>query len=275
MKVMKYLLTLLLFVVSTAAISQNKYSYFVNDAAYTRFSGVKIQVIHLKSLKIKQERTSDSLGAVHFDPFNKKAHQFRALIKDNLHLDSTIHSSDDYILSIKGNKDFYDSIQVIKDSTQNISNQLKFSKLYPDKWRQIDAYYDSLNIKLPSKKKADSIFWLNQSSKIKDTTILGIRPVISGPTKKSWDRFNTFIKENLIYPQFSQDLGDEGKVYIEFTIQTDGKITHVKILRGVSDEIDFEAINVMRKIPFRMEPCSEVGILIPCNYSFPITFKLG
>ena len=165
---MKYLFTLLLLIVSTTAISQDKYSYFVKDAAYNRFAGVNIHVIHSKSQKINQEQTSDSLGFIQFTRFNRKTHQLRAIIKDNLHLDSTIHSAEDYIISIKGNRHYYDSIQVIKDSLENIANQLKFSKLHPDKWRKIDAYYDSIP---DSNKKTDSITKLLPNSKIGEKNI--------------------------------------------------------------------------------------------------------
>lgn len=59
----------------------------------------------------------------------------------------------------------------------------------------------------------------------------------------------TFLANNVVYPRLSIELGEQGKVFVEFIVQTDGTLTHITILRGVSKEIDREAIRVVRAMP--------------------------
>ncbi len=67
------------------------------------------------------------------------------------------------------------------------------------------------------------------------------------------DMINSTIKEavrnNMIYPEISQELGDQGSVYIQCIIESDGTITDIMVVRGVSLELDHEALRVIRSIP--------------------------
>jgi TonB family protein len=268
MKVMKYLLTLLLFVVSTAAISQDRYSYFIKDANYNRFIGVKIQVIHSKSQKINQEQISDSSGAVQFERFNRKTHQLRAIIKDNLHLDSTMHSAQQYGFQINGTKKYYDSIRY--DEFEKFQKSISH---YTKAWAKIDVYYDSIS---ENNQTNDSIAELQPNSKIGEKNIKTLPiPKYNQITFQPYEKFSKYIDSNINYPEISRDLGDEGKVYVEFILHSDGIISHVKIVRGVSDEIDFEVIRVIRSVPFPMEPCKQDGKPVDCFFTLPIIFKMG
>ncbi len=54
-----------------------------------------------------------------------------------------------------------------------------------------------------------------------------------------------FLNENIHYPEYAREHGFQGKVYIEFTIDKNGKTHDIKVLRGVSDDIDKEAKRVV------------------------------
>lgn len=41
-----------------------------------------------------------------------------------------------------------------------------------------------------------------------------------------------WISENVIYPDMSRELGEQGKVYVEFVVEKDGSITGVRVVRG-------------------------------------------
>ena len=45
------------------------------------------------------------------------------------------------------------------------------------------------------------------------------------------------------------DEGAQGKVFVEFIVEADGSISNVRVIRGVSPEIDSEAIRVVRSMP--------------------------
>jgi protein TonB len=58
-----------------------------------------------------------------------------------------------------------------------------------------------------------------------------------------------FIQNELNYPQISQQLGVQGKVYLQFVVEKNGDISNVEIKRGVDSDIDREAKRIIRKMP--------------------------
>jgi protein TonB len=60
------------------------------------------------------------------------------------------------------------------------------------------------------------------------------------------DSLKTFVAKNLIKPTNSQKTG---KVFVEFIVNSDGTTTDFKVLRGLSQECDDQAIEVLKKMP--------------------------
>jgi protein TonB len=58
-----------------------------------------------------------------------------------------------------------------------------------------------------------------------------------------------FILANLDYPDDAIDLGEQGRVFVNFVVEKDGSLSNVKIERGVSDAIDREAVRIVRLMP--------------------------
>ena len=58
-----------------------------------------------------------------------------------------------------------------------------------------------------------------------------------------------YLDDNIKYPEIAMEIGDQGKVYAEFVVNRDGSIEQLKILRGVSREIDDEAKRVILSMP--------------------------
>lgn len=82
-----------------------------------------------------------------------------------------------------------------------------------------------------------------------------------------------FIANAVVYPEISQELGDQGKVYVEFVVKEDGSIGKCKVVRGVSDELDKEAVRVVKSMP-KWKPGKQRGKAVPCYYTIPINFQL-
>jgi protein TonB len=82
-----------------------------------------------------------------------------------------------------------------------------------------------------------------------------------------------FLADNIVYPDIAKELGDQGKVFIEFVVEKDGSITQIKILRGVSKEIDREAKRVVAMMP-RWVPAQTKGESVRARCRIPISFIL-
>ncbi len=58
-----------------------------------------------------------------------------------------------------------------------------------------------------------------------------------------------YISRSINYPQQSIENGEQGRVYAKFIVESNGKISHVVIERGVSPLIDAETMRVIRQMP--------------------------
>lgn len=63
------------------------------------------------------------------------------------------------------------------------------------------------------------------------------------------DSMTIWIKENLKYPEISKELGDQGRVYVMFVVNTDGSITDISVVRSIANELDIEAKRLVRSMP--------------------------
>jgi periplasmic protein TonB len=82
-----------------------------------------------------------------------------------------------------------------------------------------------------------------------------------------------FLADNIVYPEIAKELGDQGKVFIEFVVEKDGSISQIKILRGVSKEIDREAKRVVSMMP-KWVPAESKGESVRARCRIPISFIL-
>ena len=82
-----------------------------------------------------------------------------------------------------------------------------------------------------------------------------------------------FIQENVVYPELSRELGDQGRIYIKFVVEPDGVITHVEIMRGSTPELDREGKRLVRAMP-RWTPAMVNGKTVRAICRLPITFTL-
>lgn len=83
-----------------------------------------------------------------------------------------------------------------------------------------------------------------------------------------------WIQENIVYPQLSIEMQEQGIVYTQFVVSKTGKIESVKIIRGVSDALDTEAKRIVRKMP-KWTPGEQAGKKVNVRYTLPIHFRLG
>jgi protein TonB len=85
--------------------------------------------------------------------------------------------------------------------------------------------------------------------------------------------FSKWINKNLVYPEIAKENGIQGRVTVQFTIEKDGSVTNVKVLRGVDPSLDKEAVRVVSASP-KWKPGKQKGRAAPVTYIYPVIFQL-
>jgi len=86
-------------------------------------------------------------------------------------------------------------------------------------------------------------------------------------------KLQAFLAENITFPETAKESGIQGTVYVTFIVRKDGRISDVKILRGIGGGCDEEALRVVKKMP-RWKPGTQSGKNIDVQFNIPIVFKL-
>lgn len=82
-----------------------------------------------------------------------------------------------------------------------------------------------------------------------------------------------YLSSNLTYPESAKNNKIEGTVYIEFVVSSIGKITEAKVKKGVSSDLDAEALRVVSGMPDWI-PAEKDGKNVAAQMMLPINFKL-
>ena len=85
--------------------------------------------------------------------------------------------------------------------------------------------------------------------------------------------FSEWVNSRLNYPQVAKENGLQGRVLLSFTIKSDGRLTDIKVVRGVDPVLDKEAVRVVSMSP-RWKPGLSNGEPIDYTFSFPVIFQL-
>jgi TonB family protein len=83
-----------------------------------------------------------------------------------------------------------------------------------------------------------------------------------------------YIAANLSYPQEARTKGIEGKVFIEFIVNTDGSLSDIRAIKGIGAGCDEEAIRVIQGFP-NWTPGKQRGIAVRQRMVVPIVFQIG
>ncbi|MCC2545550.1 energy transducer TonB [Hymenobacter sp. BT175] len=78
----------------------------------------------------------------------------------------------------------------------------------------------------------------------------------------------------LTYPQNAQDRKIQGKVIVEFTVDTLGRASNHKVLMGIGGGCDEEALRTSKEIPNQWIPARKDGHAVAVVYEMPFTFRL-
>lgn len=87
------------------------------------------------------------------------------------------------------------------------------------------------------------------------------------------DAMMRYLGESMKYPKDAREKDIQGKVFITFVVNEEGKITDAKVLRGIGGGCDEEALRVIKAMP-PWTPGKQNGRSVPVQYNLPINFKL-
>ena len=85
--------------------------------------------------------------------------------------------------------------------------------------------------------------------------------------------FSKWVNERLVYPEIAKENGVSGRVTLQFTVNTDGSVSNVKVLRGVDSSLDKEAVRVVSMSP-KWTPGKQRDRAVKVTYTFPVIFQL-
>ena len=96
------------------------------------------------------------------------------------------------------------------------------------------------------------------------------KPTFQG---KDPNHFTKWVFSKIVYPEIAKENGVQGRVTLQFTIETDGSVKNVKVLRGVDSSLDKEAVRVVSSSP-KWQPGMQRNKPVKVKYTFPVVFQL-
>ena len=110
---------------------------------------------------------------------------------------------------------------------------------------------------------------LTKTETLKDSTLVDAMPIYPGGEKA----LLKYISRNIEYPKTARKDKIQGKVYVSFIVNENGIVEDVKILKGIRDDINDAAIEVVEEMP-EWTPGKRNGKNAKVQFTIPITFKL-
>ena len=125
---------------------------------------------------------------------------------------------------------------------------------------ELTAYDDSLNtIDLHVELDDKEVF-----------TVVEEMPEFPGGDQELW----RYIRDNIIYPAAASENNITGKVYLSYIVEKSGIVTNVKIVKGVGNSLDNEAMRVIKSLP-KYKPGVQRGEPVRVMFTIPINFTLN
>ena len=82
-----------------------------------------------------------------------------------------------------------------------------------------------------------------------------------------------WLHEHLEYPEIARENNIQGRVYCQFTVNRDGSISDIKVIKGVTPILDREAVRTLQKMP-KWKPGKRNGKTVRTQFQVSVAFKL-
>ena len=102
-----------------------------------------------------------------------------------------------------------------------------------------------------------------------ETYRIELQPEFMGGQKAMME----YLYKNLKYPNPAIKSGVSGRVHLQFTIEPDGSLSNVSVLKGIGFGCDEEAMRVVKLMP-NWKPGKQSGRAVRVKFNLPIVFSL-
>ncbi|MDR0755168.1 MAG: energy transducer TonB [Prevotellaceae bacterium] len=85
--------------------------------------------------------------------------------------------------------------------------------------------------------------------------------------------FRNWVNSKINYPETAQENGVQGRVMLQFTVDKDGFVKNVKVVRKVDPDLDREAVRVVSASP-KWTPGKQRTKNVAVVFNFPVVFQL-
>lgn len=82
-----------------------------------------------------------------------------------------------------------------------------------------------------------------------------------------------YLKKNIRYPAICKEQGLQGRVIVQFVINTDSTISDAQVIKPVNPHFDKEALRVVNAMP-KWIPGEQRGKPVRTRFTLPVTFRL-
>lgn len=82
-----------------------------------------------------------------------------------------------------------------------------------------------------------------------------------------------YLQNNIKYPLTCYQQGVQGRVIVNFVIDTDGTVVNAEVLKAIDPHLDKEALRVVNTMP-KWKPGRQKGKTVRVRYTLPIHFRL-
>ncbi|MDH5400362.1 MAG: energy transducer TonB, partial [Cyclobacteriaceae bacterium] len=108
---------------------------------------------------------------------------------------------------------------------------------------------------------------------VEENEILAIVDEPATPTE-GYDKYFDYLRNSLVYPEAAREKGIEGKVFVQFVVDEEGTLTDVKVVQGIDDGCDSEAVRVVAASA-RWNIPRHQGVAVKQRIVLPISFKIN
>ena len=81
-----------------------------------------------------------------------------------------------------------------------------------------------------------------------------------------------YMAENMKYPEDAKKQQVEGRVLVQFIVETDGSVSNTEVLMRVFPSLDAEAVRVISGMP-KWIPGKQNGKVVRVKYTIPVSFR--
>lgn len=112
-------------------------------------------------------------------------------------------------------------------------------------------------------------------------TVIEDKPMFPGCEKKPKsqqaecfkEKLDAHVRKTFKYPEIAQEMGIQGRVYVNFRINKDGTISVIGT-RGPDKNLEKEANRIIEALP-KLIPGKQRGKPTPVTFAYPIVFRLN